>query len=97
MSNRLGDELIYKTVSQYAKSKGMTFTVGNPGVDTKPTFVGTTDACDLRRLGLPGDDLALRLAHQLSEVGLRLLVLRRPAPNHALVKEARKPTSATST
>ena len=43
MSIRLGDELIYKTVSQYAKSKGMTFTVGNPGVDTKPTFVGTTD------------------------------------------------------
>ena len=43
MSIRLGDELIYKTVSQYAKSKGMTFTVGNPGLDTKPTFVGTTD------------------------------------------------------
>ena len=78
MSIRLGDELIYKTVSQYAKSKGMTFTVGNPGVDTKPTFVGTTDVVMIYEgVGVPRDDRALGLAHQLSADELRPLRLRR--------------------
>jgi hypothetical protein len=42
-SNTAGDEGFYKTVSQYSKAKGLTFTVGNPGTDTGPSFVGAVD------------------------------------------------------
>jgi len=30
-------------VSQYAKAQGLSFTVGNPGTDTGPSFVGAVD------------------------------------------------------
>ena len=42
-SNLTGDEVFYRTVSQYAKAQGLTFTVGNPGTDTGPTYVGVVD------------------------------------------------------
>jgi len=55
-SNRPGDEAFYRTVSQYAKSLGLTLTVGNPGMDTAPTYFGVVDV-DLiyESLGVPGD------------------------------------------
>jgi hypothetical protein len=43
-SNRQGDEAFYRALSQYAKAQGLSFTVGNPGADTGPTFVGVFDA-----------------------------------------------------
>ena len=42
-SNSAGDEAFYKTVSQYSKAKGLTFTVGNPGADTGPSYIGAVD------------------------------------------------------
>jgi hypothetical protein len=33
----------YRDLSQYAKSKGMSFTVGNPGTDTAEAYVGALD------------------------------------------------------
>jgi hypothetical protein len=54
-SNRRGDEAFYSTVSQYAKSKGLSFTVGNPGADTGPTFVGVVDVGLIyESFGVPG-------------------------------------------
>lgn len=38
-----GRENYYSELSQYAKSQGFTFTVGNPGTDTLPSYVGTVD------------------------------------------------------
>jgi hypothetical protein len=43
MSNVAGDESFYSTVSHYAKSQGYTMTVGNPGTDTLPSYIGTVD------------------------------------------------------
>lgn len=43
MSNTRGDESFYKQISDYAKSMGLSYTVGNPGADTIPTYVGTVD------------------------------------------------------
>jgi hypothetical protein len=43
-SHTMGYEGYYKDLSAYAKSHGFDFTVGNPGQDTEPTFVGTVDA-----------------------------------------------------
>lgn len=44
MSNSPGNESYYSELSAYAKSKeGIDFTVGNPGVDTIPSYVGTVD------------------------------------------------------
>jgi hypothetical protein len=42
-SNVAGDEPYYATLDAYAKGKGLTFTVGNPGTDTAESFVGVLD------------------------------------------------------
>ena len=53
-SNQPGDEAFYRTVSQYAKAKGFSFTVGNPGADTGPSYVGVVDVGLIyESLGLP--------------------------------------------
>lgn len=43
MSNTAGDEPYYQGLDYYAKGKGYTVTVGNPGTDTLASFVGTVD------------------------------------------------------
>jgi hypothetical protein len=53
-SNQTGDEAFYRTVSQYAKANALSFTVGNPGADTGPTYVGVVDVGLIyESLGLP--------------------------------------------
>ncbi len=90
MSNRLGDELLYKTVSQYAKSKGMTFTVGNPGVDTKPTFVGTTDVVMIYEgSGFPATTTLSGWHTSYPRTSFGLFAYGVSTPNHALIKQAR--------
>jgi hypothetical protein len=42
-SNQAGDVAYYRTLSQYAKGKGLAYTVGNPGTDTAEAFVGALD------------------------------------------------------
>jgi hypothetical protein len=42
-SNEAGKEAYYRSVSQYAKAAGLTFTIGNPGTDTAESFVGALD------------------------------------------------------
>jgi len=55
MSNVAGHESYYSTVSQYVKSLvGFTYTVGNPGTDTIPSYVGTVDTITIyENSGLP--------------------------------------------
>jgi len=43
MSNVAGHETYYRTLSNYAKSLGLSYTVGNPGTDVPATYVGTVD------------------------------------------------------
>ena len=43
MANWAGKETYYKSLNDYAKSRGYTFTVGNPGADTISSYVGTVD------------------------------------------------------
>ena len=38
-----GQEDYYRHVSQYAKSLGLSFTIGNPGTDSAPSYVGVMD------------------------------------------------------
>jgi hypothetical protein len=42
-SNKASDVAFYKDLSQYAKSQGLSFTVGNPGTDTAESFIGALD------------------------------------------------------
>jgi hypothetical protein len=42
-SSAPGGEDYYRRVTAYAKSQTFTFTVGNPGSDSSPTYVGTVD------------------------------------------------------
>jgi hypothetical protein len=43
MSNTSGQENYYRRQDAYARSKGFTYTVGNPGTDTVASYVGVVD------------------------------------------------------
>lgn len=43
MSNVPGNEIYYAYLANFVKSLGLTFTVGNAGVDTKPSYIKTVD------------------------------------------------------
>jgi hypothetical protein len=90
MSVRLGDEMLYKTISQYAKSKGMTFTIGNPGLDTKPTFVGMTDVIMIYEgSGFPATTALSGWHTSYPRTSFGLFAYGVAALNHALIKQAR--------
>jgi hypothetical protein len=42
-SNQAGFIGYYRDLSQYAKSKGLSFTIGNPGTDTAEGYIGALD------------------------------------------------------
>ncbi len=42
-SNNPADVAHYQTLSQYAKSKGLSYTVGNPGTDVPTSYIGVLD------------------------------------------------------
>jgi hypothetical protein len=42
-SNKVGFESYYRNLTEYSRSRGLTFTIGNPGQDTKPSYIGTVD------------------------------------------------------
>lgn len=55
MANVAGYEGYYSTLSAYAKSLGFTYTVGNSGADTIPSYIGTMDTIVIyENQGLPG-------------------------------------------
>ncbi|HEX5458053.1 MAG TPA: spherulation-specific family 4 protein [Candidatus Nitrosotalea sp.] len=43
MSNVKGNETFYASLTNYSKSVGLNFTVGNPGIDTLPSYIGTVN------------------------------------------------------
>ena len=43
MSSTAGKESYYANLTSYAKSDGFAFTIGNPGKDTLPSYIGTVD------------------------------------------------------
>ncbi|MDA4118362.1 MAG: spherulation-specific family 4 protein [Thaumarchaeota archaeon] len=54
MSNVAGNEGYYSYLSSYAKSIGLGLTVGNPGTDTLPSYIGTVDTMvTYENAGLP--------------------------------------------
>ena len=54
MANTAGNEGYYSALNAFAKSQGFTYTVGNPGADTIPSYVGTVDTIVIyENQGLP--------------------------------------------
>jgi hypothetical protein len=54
MANVAGYEGYYSALNAYAKSLGFTYTVGNPGADTIPSYIGTVDTIVIyENQGLP--------------------------------------------
>jgi hypothetical protein len=43
MANAAGQESYYASLTSYAKGRGLGFTIGNPGADSSPSYVGTED------------------------------------------------------
>ena len=57
MANNPGLESHYSGLTSYAKGKGIDYTIGNPGVDSKPSYVGTVDTILIvESAGLPSAD-----------------------------------------
>jgi hypothetical protein len=44
MNNTLGEAGYYSTLTSFDKSIGMTITIGNPGAEVPPSFVGTANS-----------------------------------------------------
>ncbi|MCI0557056.1 MAG: spherulation-specific family 4 protein [Nitrososphaera sp.] len=44
MSNGQRKAYYYKNLSNYANSKGLEYTIGNPGTDTREKYIGTVDS-----------------------------------------------------
>ena len=54
MSNALGNEDYYSSLTRYVKSIHMVMTIGNPGTDVPLTYVGTMDVLNIYEgLGIP--------------------------------------------
>ncbi len=54
MSNALGNEDYYSSLTRYVKSIHMAMTVGNPGTAVPPTYFGTMDVLNIYEgLGIP--------------------------------------------
>lgn len=43
MSTAKGNETFFTSLTNYSKSVGLNFTVGNPGIDTLPSYIGTVN------------------------------------------------------
>jgi hypothetical protein len=43
MSSAAGDEAYYTSLKDHAGTRGLSLTVGNPGTDTLPSYIGTVD------------------------------------------------------
>jgi Spherulation-specific family 4 len=43
MANAAGHESYYAGLTAFAKGRGLGFTIGNPGADSSPSYVGTED------------------------------------------------------
>ena len=57
MSTASGKESYYSSLNSYVKSSGMTFTMGNPGTDTRSSYMGTVDNMIIyENQGLPSID-----------------------------------------
>ena len=54
MSNNAGDENYYSNTTSYANIQNFSYTVGNPGTSTLPSFIGTVDNIIIyERAGVP--------------------------------------------
>ena len=46
-TNKPGSENHYRELTEYAKAQGMDLTVGNPGTDVPPSYIGTVDVINV--------------------------------------------------
>ena len=90
MSNTAGDEAYYKGLDQFAKSKGLPVTVGNPGTDTLASFVGTVDTILIYESeGLPTVSSLAVFSGQYDKKNFGVIPYGVPALNAAFVTGAR--------
>jgi Spherulation-specific family 4 len=89
-SKDVTDEGFYRTVSQYAKSRGLSFTVGNPGTDTAPGYIGVFDVGIIyENSGFPAIGSLAGWHTGYPKTNFCVLAYGVPTLNHALIKQAR--------
>jgi hypothetical protein len=88
-ANQPGHEAYYRELSQHAKSQGFAFTVGNPGSDSGPSYVGALDVSLIyENHGLPPLDAlgGWHANHPRENFGV---IPYATALDHAFVKDAK--------
>jgi hypothetical protein len=91
MSNTPGDEAYYQGLTQYAKGKGYTHTVGNPGTDVPESFIGAVDTIFIyESAGVP--DLSMLPAYyaQHDKTNYGVIPYAVPALDAAFLASARQ-------
>ncbi len=89
-SKNATDEGLYRTVSQYAKSRGLSFTIGNPGTDTTPSYVGIFDVGIIyENSGFPAISSLSGWHTGYPKNSFCVLAYGVAALDHALIKQAR--------
>jgi len=79
----------YQTLDGYARSKGFTYTVGNPGADTLPQYVGTVNTILVyESAGLPGSLASWHANYAPSNFGI--IPYQVASPDQTFINTARQ-------
>jgi len=90
-SNQARDVAYYQTLSQYAKAKGLSYTVGNPGTDTDEAFVGALDTMLIYETdGVPSVSQMAGWHTKYPRANFGVIPYKVPAMNAAFVSTARQ-------
>lgn len=88
MDSAGGTEAYYSAATAYARSQHLSITVGNPGTQTKPSYIGTVDTMTIyESAGLP-TIASLRWTDAFSPHDFAIIPYRVPSLDVAFVQEA---------
>lgn len=88
MSNVAGNENYYHSLSDYAKSKGFSITVGNTGNDTLPSYIGTVDTIVIyENQGLPNVEFLKGWHKNYDKKNFAVISYGVSIPNNLFIKD----------
>lgn len=91
MHNKVGGESYYKNATAYAKSKGFDMTMGNPGADAAPSYIGTVDLMFIyENVGLPSESKLAGWHTSYDKRNFGIIPYAVPSMSNTFVTMARK-------
>ncbi len=91
MQNQAGAESYYKNATAYAKSHGFDLTMGNPGADSVPSYVGTVDLMFIyENAGLPSETRMAGWHSSYDKRNFGIIPYAVPSLSNSFIATARK-------